>query len=188
MPPKIRDYGPDDAASWLRCRLLSFFTTEYYDDVYTRRPTYDLPSVQLVADDGGTVVGLLDVAIDGVSSTIESVAVHPDHARSGIASRLLAAALPRLTGARTLDAWTRGDEAANAWYLARGFRENHRYLHVYADDREDDGELAGFAAPEPLSTPLFAFTHARIEHEEAMRRQYRRIHVCRQYLMDLPTS
>ncbi|WP_163542508.1 GNAT family N-acetyltransferase [Occultella kanbiaonis] len=185
MPLTIRDYRSDDAASWLRCRLLSFFETEYYDDVYTQRPTYELPSVQLVADHGGTVVGLLDATVDGVEATIESVAVHPDHARTGIASRLLDAALPRLAGAHTLDAWTRGNEAANGWYLARGFRENHRYLHVYADSGVTDAELEGFTSPGPLSAPLFAFAHARIDDEDEMRRRYRRVHVCRQYLRHL---
>jgi hypothetical protein len=53
----IRPYDDTDAPSWLRCRLLSFFATQYYDDVVTQRPTYDQPSIQLVAAVGGEIVG-----------------------------------------------------------------------------------------------------------------------------------
>ncbi|PZF83990.1 GNAT family N-acetyltransferase [Jiangella anatolica] len=168
----------------MRCRLLSFFATQYYDDVVTRRPRYDEPSIQLVAAAGAEVVGILDVTIRDAAATIETVAVLPEHARAGIGTRLLHTALPELErrGPRTLDAWTREDPAANAWYRRSGFQEGHRYLHVYQDWDERD---AGLAAPGELGTPVRVFAHAPIEREAQLRARFRRVHVCRQYVRSL---
>ncbi|MEU0093109.1 GNAT family N-acetyltransferase [Kribbella sp. NPDC006257] len=80
----VRDYEPDDERSWLHCRVLSFLDTNYYDDVVTAKPVRD-PGLELVAVAGDQVVGLLDASLDGTSSTIETLAVHPDHRRLGIA-------------------------------------------------------------------------------------------------------
>lgn len=44
----IRDYQPSDEASWLRCRLLTFFGTDYYDDIVLARPTFERPAIRLV--------------------------------------------------------------------------------------------------------------------------------------------
>ncbi|TCC43418.1 GNAT family N-acetyltransferase [Kribbella sindirgiensis] len=63
---EIREYRDEDEPSWLRCRLLSFFETEYYDDIMVNRPTIDV------------------------------LAVRPDHTRAGIASQLLEAVVPLL--------------------------------------------------------------------------------------------
>ncbi|MFI2361836.1 GNAT family N-acetyltransferase [Promicromonospora sp. NPDC019610] len=181
----VRPYLPDDEPGWLRCRVLAFLDTQYYDDVTPHRTSFDLPAVCLVAvADDGTICGLLDVEIDGDAATIDTVAVHPDHGRRGIATALLDAAIPqvRAAGATTLDAWTREDAAANAWYLRSGFAENHRYLHVY---KGGDDPAAGFAAPDGLSTPVIAFLHADISREAELRARFTRVHVCRQYLRRL---
>ncbi len=181
----VRPYTPVDETGWLRCRLLSFLDTQYHDDVKARRTTFDLPAVCLVATaEDSTVVGVLDVEINGATATIDTIAVHPDHARHGIATALLATAvsLLRAAGVATLDAWTREDEAANAWYQRSGFSENHRYLHVYKG--HDEG-AEGFTSPEGLSAPVVAFLHADISREAEMRRRFRRVHVCRQYLRTL---
>jgi len=141
----IRPYQPSYERGWLLCRLLSFFDTCYYDDVHTVRTIFELPAIRLVAELDGKVVGLLDVEFDGSAATIDSIAVHPDHQRGGIASRLLAAALDKMPDhVTTLDAWTREDHAALGWYQQQGFREQYRYLHVY---KNGDGTDAGFTAP-----------------------------------------
>jgi ribosomal protein S18 acetylase RimI-like enzyme len=178
----VRTYASADEPSWLRCRALAFLGTQYYDDVKTHPTVFELPAIRLVAlADDGVVAGLLDVEIKQDKATIDSLAVHPDHARQGIATALLDAALPqvRAAGAATLDAWTREDEAANAWYQRSGFRENFRYLHVYKDS---DDPTDGFATPDGLSAPLRAFMHADISLENQMRERFARVHVCRQYL------
>ncbi|TDD64409.1 GNAT family N-acetyltransferase [Jiangella aurantiaca] len=180
---QIRPYKDADAQSWLRCRLLSFFPTQYYDDVVTQRPSLDEPSIRLVGIVGDDVVGILDVSISDDAATIETVAVLPELARMGTATRLLHTALPELRrhDVQTLGAWTREDPAANAWYQANGFDERFRYLHVYKDWDEDD---TAFAAPDGLR-PVRVFAHAPIEREAQMRARFRRVYVCRQYLLDL---
>lgn len=181
----VRPYTSADEPGWLRCRALAFLSTQYYDDVKPRRTTFELPAICLVAEsDGGLIAGLLDVEIDGAAATIDTVAVHPDHARHGIATALLDSAVPQLraSDATSLDAWTRGDVAANAWYRRSGFREHFRYLHVYKQGDESD---EGFTSPQGLSAPVTAFMHADISRHEEMRAQFARVHVCRQYLRHL---
>jgi GNAT superfamily N-acetyltransferase len=130
-PYSPEPYLPQDEQSWLRCRVLAFLDTTYYDDVAPRKPDPDA-EVQLVVRHDGHIVGLLDASRAGPTATIECVAVHPDHRRHGIASRLLDVALEQLAplGVRRIEAWTREDPAALAWYRRRGFRESTRYLHL----------------------------------------------------------
>jgi len=178
---EIRDYRDADAASWLRCRLLSFFGTEYYDDVVVDRPVFENPAHRLVAVEGDGVVGVMDVEIFADRATIDVLAVHPDHQRSGLATQLLDAVIPRLQGG-VLDAWTRGDASANAWYQRSGFTENFRYLHVYKSAQDD---ADGFEAPGALGKPVTAFMHAPISVEASVRARFSRVHVCRQYVRAL---
>ncbi|MGC4937440.1 GNAT family N-acetyltransferase [Kribbella sp. DT2] len=105
----IRNYQPTDEQSWLRCRVLGFLDTAYFDDVATRKPP---PDLELVAASDGQIVGLLDASLNGPEATIETIVVHPDHRRRGIARALLHEACTRLAdrGALYVDAWTRDDE------------------------------------------------------------------------------
>jgi ribosomal protein S18 acetylase RimI-like enzyme len=179
-PAVIRPYQPTDERSWLLCRLLSFFDTCYYDDVHTNRTTFDNPSIQLVADLNGEVVGLLDVEIDGPAATIDSIAIHPDHQRTGIASRLLSAAIAELpSSVVSLDAWTREDPSALSWYRQQGFIEEYQYLHVY---KNSDGSNHEFTAPSPLFAVMHAYCHADLEHETVLRSRFDRVYVCTQFL------
>lgn len=183
----VRPYAHADEPDWLRCRALSFLGTQYYDDVKPHRTRFEQPAICLVAaSDDETIIGLLDVEIDGDTATIDTVAVHPDHIRHGIATALLAAAVPqvRASGATTVDAWTREDSAANGWYQRSGFVENFRYLHVYKDGEEPSH---GFTTPDGLSAPVAAFMHADISYEADMRARFSRVYVCRQYLQRLAT-
>jgi len=182
-PFLIRPYDDADAESWLQCRLLSFFRTQYYDDVVVERPRYTGPAIQLVAVCDDQLVGLMDIEIDDASATIEVIAVHPSYAGRGIGTALLDRALPELRprDVAALDAWTREDAAANRWYLARGFLERYRYLHIHKEWDEDD---AGFASPVGLSTPIRALVHAPIEREAELRSRFGRVYVCRQYVLE----
>jgi ribosomal protein S18 acetylase RimI-like enzyme len=182
---QIRPYQHSDAASWLRCRLLSFFSTNYYDDVAVERPRYVNPAIQRVAVVDEAVVGLMDVAVAASDATIEVLAVHPEHARRGVGTALLHSVLAELRDARavqTLDAWTREDVPANRWYLRSGFTEAFSYLHVYKGHEDD---ATGFQSPAGLSPPLTALIHAPREREAELRRQFRRVYVCRRYVRTL---
>lgn len=176
--PEIRNYEPTDEQSWLRCRVLSFLHTCYYDDVWTSRPTDS--QIQLVAVEGGTVVGILDIAIADELATIDTVCVHPDHQHQGIGTALLAEALRRLPPAvTTLDAWTREDPDTLAWYRSRGFIESDHYLHAYKG--WNDPTTDGWAAPPPLSMPLMAYCQAAMAYEAQLRAAYQRVYVCRRF-------
>jgi ribosomal protein S18 acetylase RimI-like enzyme len=186
---ELASYQAADERSWLRCRVLSFLDTDYYDDVATSKPDLDVP-VQLVVKRDGAVVALLDASLDGADATIETVAVHPDHRRHGLASRLLGEALARLgaLGAERVDAWTREDAAALGWYADRGFREETRYLHVYPDAYAEDlaAPLARAVRDACGLTPMRIFAHAPIERETELRAAYRRVYVCRQLVRPVP--
>ena len=175
----VRPYTAADERSWLRCRALAFLDTNYFDDVVPQKPTYDGISVGLVAVADDEVLGLLDVAVHGELATIETIATHPDHVRRGVAHRLLEEAVRVLpTEIVKIEAWTREDEAANAWYRASGFTETFAYLHVYAGGEEI---AAATAARDEALTPVAAFFHANLEAEERMRREYHRVYRCRRY-------
>lgn len=183
----IRDYSPLDEQDWLRCRVLGFLATAYFDDVLTKKPAYDGPAVEIIAASAGAVVGIIDVVVADELATIETIAVQPDVARRGVGSLLLGEVLRRLPGnVRALDAWTRDDEPANKWYLSNGFREEFRYLHVYAKDDQETG-TAIVEARHGL-TPIAAFFHADISREDDLRKAFSRVHVCRQYVRPLDRS
>lgn len=79
MSYTIREYTTADETAWLRCRVLAFLHTAYFDDVLRSKPDGQAPGLELVAVDGtGSVVGIMDTSIDGALATIDTVAVHPD--------------------------------------------------------------------------------------------------------------
>ncbi len=200
MRPHIRDYVDTDEPSWLRCRVLSFLGSPYYDDVQATRAALPDDAVRLVAvaprpervrtPGDEQVVGIMDVELwEGDAgerqATIDTVAVHPDHQRAGIATALLTEAQQRLgtmpPAARpaTLDAWTREDGEANGWYSRCGFAVDTEYLHVYA---RDDEVTEDFRTPEGLSAPVIAFCHGDLADEARWRERFARVHRCRRYV------
>lgn len=185
MTYTVRPYVEADERSWVRCRVLGFLDSSYYDDVQPTKPDVDA-LVQLVADSAGEVIGLIDASLDGTSATLESVAVHPDHRRRGVADALLAAARPLLrdAGAQVLTAWTRQDPPASAWYARNNFTESFRYLHVHATD-----DLDAVEAPAIDGMRLVAgFFHADLADEARLRASYRRVYVCRSMELDLTVT
>jgi ribosomal protein S18 acetylase RimI-like enzyme len=182
VPVDIRDYGPEDEQAWLRCRVLSFLGTAYFDDVMTTKQLSAI-GADLVAVEGGAVVGILDFSMDGSLATIDTIGVHPDHQYQGIGTQLLDAARIRAAalGATTIEAYTRDDEAALRWYRARGFAESDHYLHVYANYYVNADEPAEAVEPRPGLFPIKLFLHAELEQEAEMRQKFQRVHVCRRF-------
>lgn len=176
----VRDYETADETSWLRCRVIALLATSSYDEVWPVKRRVDL---ELVATDGDAVVGLLDVSVPGSGAVVETVAVHPDHQRRGIATELLGEAVRRLErcGVRTLEAWARDDVPALGWLARNGFTEVSRSLHVYASE-DDVGTVLN--AKYGL-IPVSALLHARIERETEMRQRFERVHVCRRMVRSL---
>ena len=175
----VRPYEPADEVGWVRCRVLSFLGSAFWDAVEREKEQYERAAIELVADDGGAIVGLLDVECEtpaladrpGAGGMIWHLAVHPDHQRGGIASALLAEA-ERLAGERgleRLEAWTRDDAHVQRWYESHGFVKIDGYLHVYLerdDLRPYDGELR----------LVKAFGHYTGDRPDEIRQRYARVH------------
>jgi GNAT superfamily N-acetyltransferase len=185
----IREYTPADETSWLRCRVLAFLDTSFFDAVVPSKPTIEAPGLELVVvDETGAVVALMDTGVDGGLASIDTVAVHPDHRRLGLGRQLLARTQDwaRSAGATTLDAWTRDDADTLAWYRSMGFAESDHYLHVYAFHYTDAAEPArAIVEPRPGLRPILVFGHASLADEERLRREFARVHVDRRFAIPL---
>jgi ribosomal protein S18 acetylase RimI-like enzyme len=184
----VRPYQDEDEVGWIRCRALSFLGSAYFDDVRRGKERYERPSIELVAEEDGVVVGLLDVECEeepgtvcsdrpGLGGMIWHVAVHPDHQRRGIATALLREAERRAVGRGLvrLEAWTRDDEHVQAWYRSRGFEQVESYLHVYVE--LDEGLRDLFPITEGLR-PVKLFAHYAGEERKQVKQRFARVHDC----------
>ncbi|MFG3611363.1 GNAT family N-acetyltransferase [Rummeliibacillus stabekisii] len=144
----IRDYIKRDETGWVRCRALAFLQTAYFDNVLTKKVHYQNPSIELVAEHDGQIVGLIDVEYaeeqtvcsrgEGLGGMIWHIAVHPDFYRQGIGQQLLVAAETRAMklGLNRLEAWTRNDLWVQNWYKKMQFNIVDSYYHVYLEEDE----------------------------------------------------
>jgi ribosomal protein S18 acetylase RimI-like enzyme len=190
----IRPYQEQDERSWLRCSVLSFLDTAYFDSVFRRKPRYDHPAIELVAELKGTMVGVIDLECEDLPGAVCTVctegdrpvlgamiwhlAVHPDYQRQGIGRRLLDAACTRVleAGIVCLEAWTRDDAGTLRWYEANGFEWVTSYLHVYMEGKE---EVTGaLQSSMPGLTPVHVFAHYTGEDRDAVRARFARVHEC----------
>lgn len=142
----IRKYRREDESGWVRCRVLSLLDTPYYDDVQPQKPQFDTPAIEIVADYGGQIVGVLDIQCDSNERSIcyrnetpggiiRTLAVLPEFRREKVAVHLLkyACDLLREAGIGHLEAWVREDAGAEAFFQCQGFSTSYSYLHFYAD-------------------------------------------------------
>lgn len=187
----IRKYRPRDERGWLECRVLAFLDTAYFDNVYREKEVYTHPSVELVAEEAGRIVGLLDIEYELESGTVCSrgegrgamiwhMAVLPQFRKQGIARQLLMAALARLEEdeIRRIEAWTRDDPWVNDWYIRQGFRCKQTYLHVYTSG--DESAEAVTSRLEKLYV-CDTFCHYLGSDHETIRKKFQRVHECRLY-------
>ncbi len=182
----IRDYEERDEVGWVRCRALAFLDTAYYDAVERAKQRYERSAIELVAERGGEIVGLIDVECEedagtvcserpGLGGMIWHVAVHPDHRRQGIGEALVQRARAEQYGIERLEAWTRDDRWVQQWYERLGFAQIESYLHVYVE--LDDGLRELFPITNGIR-PVKLFAHYVGDQRDALRRRFARVHDC----------
>ncbi|MFC1572175.1 GNAT family N-acetyltransferase [Candidatus Eisenbacteria bacterium] len=164
----LRPYQSTDEPAWLRCRVLAFLDSAYYDDVLKAKPVHSNPSLDLVAEANGAIVGLIDVehevepdtlcsARPGPRAMIWTVAVLPEYRKQGIARELVEHTVEwaKDRGVRFLEAWTRDDPWVLAWYEAMGFRRFMSYWHLIYNE----GAKEQFKSRNPAVRPQKVFAH-----------------------------
>lgn len=186
---EIRNYQPSDEQGWVRCRVLSFLDTAYFDNVLKEKEQYENPAIELVAVEHGQIVGLLDIEYEvqegtvcsrgtGLGGMIWHIAVHPDYRKRGIAYKLLRKGeeLARKENLNRLEAWTRDDKWVHTWYEKNGFQQVDSYLHVYL---EGDKELKGnISSTLPKLYPVQTFAHYGGNQKDSIKKRFKRVHDC----------
>lgn len=192
----IRPYQPTDEVQWLRCRVLAFLDTAYFDNVLREKERYANPAIEMVAEANQHIIGLIDVeceaepgavcspspdaSLTGQAGMIWHLAVHPDYRHQGIGKALLnaAIALAQPFHLQRLEAWTRDDAATLRWYEAQGFEKVESYWHVYLDGDEVDTAISSAI---PGLKPRHVFAHYQGDDAAHLQQRFRRVHECSRY-------
>ena len=119
----IREYKDSDNLDWVRCRVLSFLDSAYFDNVLREKEHYNNPSIELIVEADDKIVGIIDVEYEIKKGTvcyytnelggvIWHLAVLPEYRNRGISTLLLNKAIDILknNGVKKLEAWTRDDK------------------------------------------------------------------------------
>jgi ribosomal protein S18 acetylase RimI-like enzyme len=193
---EIKEYRPEYEQGGVRCRVLSFLDTAYFDNVLQAKEQYEHPAIELVAIQDNQVVGLIDIEYEreartvcsrgeGLGGMIWHIAVHPDYRRRGIGNRLLneAESIAKDKGLNRLEAWTRDDAWVQKWYITNAFAAVDSYLQVYIDGGK---ELTGVISSElPELLPVQAYAHYVGKDIEAIKNKFVRVHDCVCYEKEL---
>ncbi|MCM3758998.1 GNAT family N-acetyltransferase [Sporosarcina aquimarina] len=184
----IRDYEPNDEMGWVRCRVLAFLETAYFDNVLKQKERYDNPAIELIAEMDGQIVGLIDVEYEkeertvcsrgeGLGGMIWHIAVHPDFSRQGIGQQLLDSAVKRAKaiGLNRFEAWTRDDLWVWNWYEKQKFTHVYSYYHIYFEGNEMNQRIQSTI---PKLHLVNAFAHYVGEDISQFKTENKRIHQC----------
>ncbi|WP_425449307.1 GNAT family N-acetyltransferase [Dethiothermospora halolimnae] len=191
----IREYKDKDNLDWVRCRVLSFLDSAYFDNVLREKEKYNNPSIELVAEIDNKIVGLIDIEyetekgtvcyhIDELGGVIWHLAVLPEYRNRGISTLLLNKSIDILKNKKIkkLQAWTRDDKWVNDWYKNRGFNWRESYLHVYIEGNESNETI------ESKTEKLFicnSFAHYLGKEKEKIKDKFKRVHECNLYELTL---
>ena len=185
---QIREYKAEDENQWIRCRVLAFLDTAYFDSVYNYKEKYENPSIEIVAEVHGIITGILDIELDSenrkvckknsiLSGMIWHIAVHPDYRRMGIATKLLSEAERHCInkGVNRIEAWTRDDKWVRDWYYHQGFEIIDSYLHINFEYEEMkgiiDSKITGIV-------PVKMFAHYSKDEKDKIRKSFKRVNEC----------
>ncbi len=194
----IRPYNASDQESWLKCRLVSFHDSAYYDDVYTKKPIFDNLSLELVAEKDGKIIGILDLEKDnkdgsicycksGTGAMIWTIAILPEYRRFGIASQLI---LQVVNWAKSKDidfieAWTRDDKWVLNWYESIGFSRFHSYWHIYF---KGDNAKSLFESKDKDISMQSVFAHSNKDPKTLDQKKIDRFYKCSGYKLDITNN
>ena len=191
----IRPYYSSDAESWLKCRLISFHDSAYYDDVYIKKPIFNNSSLELVAEINGKIVGILDLEKDnkegsicycksGIGAMIWTIAVLPGYRRFGIASKLVASTMDwaKSKDINFIEAWTRDDKWVLDWYESIGFSRFHSYWHIYF---KGDNAKSLFESNDKDISLQSVFAHSNKDPKTLDQNKIDRFYKCSGYKLEL---
>ncbi|MFA9414672.1 N-acetyltransferase family protein [Streptococcus sp. E29BA] len=135
----IRPYVVSDEKGWVYTKALSYLFSSFFDDREPTKPDRDQTvfedRIELVAEEEGQIVGLLDIDIYNADYSrkylyapadkvayFTNLAVHPDYQGRGIAQALYQEAYTQLLekGVEKLAIFTREGDAANHLYQKWG--------------------------------------------------------------------
>ena len=191
----IRPYNSLDQESWLKCRLVSFHDSAYYDDVYTTKPVFDNLSLELVAEINGKIIGILDLEKDnkdgsicycksGLGAMVWTIAVLPEYRRFGIASQLILKAVDWVKSKDIdfIEAWTRDDKWVLDWYESIGFARFYSYWHIYF---KGDNAKSLFESNDKDISPQSVFAHSNKDPKTLDQNKIDRFYKCSGYKLDI---
>lgn len=194
---EIREYRDTDENSWIRCRVVSFMDSSYYDDVQNFREKYENPSVKLVAVDNNNVVGFLDVEYENYpgdvcyfkgekGGVIWHLGVLPEYRSQKNATLLWYKAKKFLInkGVKRIEVWTQDDEPATNWYIKQGFKMKEAYLNAFVKGTKKTPIIQKYinlnSIGEIYGVRSFNF-EAPIERKEELEKVCYRLHEVRVY-------
>ena len=191
----IRHYNSSDEESWLKCRLLAFHDSAYYDDVYTKKPIFDNSSLELVAELNGKIIGILDLENDnkdgnicycksGKGTMVWTIAVLPEYRRFGIARKLVLKAIDwaKSKDVNFIEAWTRDDKWVLDWYESLDFEKFHSYWHIYF---KGDNAKSLFDSNDKDISPQSVFAHSNKNPKTLDQNKIDRFYKCSGYKLDI---
>ena len=191
----IRPYNSSDEENWLKCRLVSFHDSAYYDDVYTKKPIFNNSSLELVAELNNEIVGILDLEKDnkdgsicycksGIGAMVWTIAVLPEYRRFGIARKLVLKAIDwaKNKDIDFIEAWTRDDKWVLDWYKAIGFTRFHSYWHIYF---KGDHAKSLFESKDKDIKPQSVFAHSDKDPSTLDQNKIDRFYKCSGYKLEI---
>ena len=163
----ITDYEVAYEDSWVRCKALSYLHSQFHDQMSRNKDRYSLVEdgynevIELIALDGQKVVGLIDVGVYSEERSrhdvyvphahqgayLDSIAVHPDYQKSGIAQSLWNQVVDQLKEKQVdyLTIFTRDDIAANAFYQKNGAQLLTKHYRVLGKPKQDTYKRGRFS-------------------------------------------
>ncbi|GKX29184.1 N-acetyltransferase [Vallitalea longa] len=193
----IRNYRKTDEKEWLKCRVLSFFDCSYYDDIVRKKPTYQNETIDLVAEEKGTIIGFIEVEIEKkikdvcylhgeLGGVIWNLGVLPEYRNKNIATLLLEETkkIAITKNITRFEAWTQDDVSANNWYIGRGFKYIEGYLNVYASGKQckENNLINKDESTNSIRSLNFETT---LDRKTEMEQKYYRVHEVRLYQLEL---